>query len=246
MTILTSSIYNNDMINETVENFLKRELTTFDDIKFSYAVMNKKNPSDFFAISNYPDEWLIIYKQNDYQYIDPVVIVALNNISPFPWNDSIMINAHLKLSKVFSIAKKYEIINGFTYIVHDSSNNLATLSILIDKSNEITIKDKLEKENEKFQMLLIAAHNKLTSLYRDLEPMTIKNDIEEENLFSKRENDVLYWSSMGKTYNEITLILDIKLTTVKFHMGNAVKKLGVINAKQAIRLSTELKLIRPA
>ncbi|MGA8121674.1 helix-turn-helix transcriptional regulator [Rouxiella badensis] len=246
MSIVTNSIYNNDIINEAVEYFLKIKFSTYTEMKFTYAVMNKRNPSDFFAISNYPDEWTSIYKSNDYQYIDPVVITSLNTILPFPWNDNIMINANLKLSKVFSIGKKYEIINGYTFVLHDNLNNLATLSILIDKENEIIIKEDIERDKDKLQMLLILAHDKLTTLYRDINAVTLKNNKKNEELFSKRENDVLYWSSMGKTYKEITLILGIKLTTVKFHMGNAVKKLGVINAKQAIRLSTEMKLIKPA
>lgn len=48
---------------------------------------------------------------------------------------------------------------------------------------------------------------------------------------------------MGKTYSEISIIIGIKTGTIKFHMSNVVKKLGVCNAKQAIRISTELKLV---
>ncbi|MEG7344004.1 LuxR C-terminal-related transcriptional regulator, partial [Serratia marcescens] len=33
--------------------------------------------------------------------------------------------------------------------------------------------------------------------------------------------------------------------TIKFHMGNIVKKLGVANARHAIRLGMELQLIKP-
>ncbi|QBY46858.1 helix-turn-helix transcriptional regulator (plasmid) [Arsenophonus nasoniae] len=58
---------------------------------------------------------------------------------------------------------------------------------------------------------------------------------------SKRENEVLHWVSVGKTYWEISLILGIKEGTVKFHMGNVVHKLGVRSAKQAIRASVELE-----
>ena len=50
---------------------------------------------------------------------------------------------------------------------------------------------------------------------------------------------------MGKTYQEIALITGITSRTVKYHIGNVVKKLGVINAKQAIRLGVELELIKP-
>lgn len=48
---------------------------------------------------------------------------------------------------------------------------------------------------------------------------------------------------MGKTYGEIAAIAGISMSTVKFHMGNIVSKLGVSNARQAIRLGVELELI---
>ena len=57
---------------------------------------------------------------------------------------------------------------------------------------------------------------------------------------------MLYWSSMGKTYGEIAVIAGISVSTVKFHMGHIVVKLGVGNARQAIRLGVELGLITPA
>ncbi|PAV07708.1 hypothetical protein CBG25_04745 [Arsenophonus sp. ENCA] len=58
---------------------------------------------------------------------------------------------------------------------------------------------------------------------------------------TKRENEVLHWVSAGKTYWEISVILGIKVTTVKFHIGNVVRKLDVCSAKQAIRASVELE-----
>lgn len=65
------------------------------------------------------------------------------------------------------------------------------------------------------------------------------------NIFSHRENEIIYWVSVGKSYQEIAIITGVKLTTVKYHIANAVKKLGVNNAKHAIRLGVEMKLIRP-
>ena len=57
---------------------------------------------------------------------------------------------------------------------------------------------------------------------------------------------MLYWASMGKTYAETADIAGISVSTVKFHIRNVVVKLGVSNARQAIRLGVELDLIRPA
>lgn len=58
---------------------------------------------------------------------------------------------------------------------------------------------------------------------------------------TKRESEVLHWVSAGKTYWEISVILGIKECTVKFHIGNVVRKLDVCSAKQAIRASVELE-----
>lgn len=62
-------------------------------------------------------------------------------------------------------------------------------------------------------------------------------------IFTLRETEVLYWSSMGKTYGEIVAIAGISVSTVKFHMGNIVSKLGVSNVRQTIRQGVELELI---
>ncbi|WP_323379595.1 helix-turn-helix transcriptional regulator [Winslowiella arboricola] len=61
-------------------------------------------------------------------------------------------------------------------------------------------------------------------------------------MFSSREAEIFYWCSIGKTYPEIAIIFNISVSTVKFHMGNIVKKMGVNNAKHAISLGIELKL----
>jgi len=67
-----------------------------------------------------------------------------------------------------------------------------------------------------------------------------------KNFLTPREHQVLYWASMGKTYGETATILGISVSTVKFHMRNIVSRLGVSNARQAIRLSTELELLTKA
>jgi LuxR family quorum-sensing system transcriptional regulator ExpR len=45
-----------------------------------------------------------------------------------------------------------------------------------------------------------------------------------------------------ETYQEIAIILDVKARTIKFHIGNIVKKMGVTNAKHAIRLGPSGRL----
>ena len=46
---------------------------------------------------------------------------------------------------------------------------------------------------------------------------------------TKREIEVLQWAAEGKTNEDIATILAIKGRTVKFHIENAVMKLGTSN-----------------
>ena len=49
-----------------------------------------------------------------------------------------------------------------------------------------------------------------------------------------REVEVLRWSAEGKTAAEVAIILDMKLRTVNFHIGSAMRKIGVSNKTSAV------------
>lgn len=237
--------FNNEKINNEIKVYLTDELLKFGDFRYAYTIMRKSNPNDFTAISNYPDQWAEIYIENSYQYIDPVMISSLNNIAPFTWSENLLIKEGINLKKVFDISKKYNIVNGFTVIVHDTTNNIATLNILIDDINKETLEAHLVSNRAQLQMLLIDTHAKLLSRYKEENDKINRKNDQAKKLLSTRENEILYWASMGKTYPEISALLGVTTSTIKFHMGNAVKKLGVFNSKQAIRLGIELQLIKP-
>ncbi|MEQ9886617.1 LuxR family transcriptional regulator [Pectobacterium zantedeschiae] len=235
----------NEIINNTIKSYLSRKLKQYGDLKYAYMIMNKKNPSQVVIISNYPQEWVNTYKENNYQHIDPVILTAINKVSPFSWEDNIVINSKLKFSKIFNLSKEYDIVNGYTFVLHDNNNNLAALSIMFEEHVPTDMESIVEGNKDKLQMLLITTHEKITTLYKEMTQNTQSKKQGDKEIFSQRENEILYWASMGKTYPEIALILDIKISTVKFHIGNVVKKLGVLNAKHAIRLGVELQLIKP-
>ncbi|WP_192456603.1 LuxR family transcriptional regulator [Musicola keenii] len=226
-----------DFISAAIQNYLARNLQCYSGLKYAYLIMNKRFPTDMVIISNYPSEWVSTYKKRNYNSIDPVILTAVNKVSPFSWNDNVVRHSRLKLPQLFEHARQYDICHGYTFVLHDQNNHMATLSLAADNIENI-----IHGNQEKLQMLLIATHEKILSLYRELAES--RQHRSNEVLFSERENDILYWASMGKTYQEIALILGIKTSTVKFHIGNVVRKLGVANAKHAIRMGIEMNLIR--
>jgi DNA-binding CsgD family transcriptional regulator len=57
---------------------------------------------------------------------------------------------------------------------------------------------------------------------------------------TRRENEVLYWVSMGKTNEEVSMIIGAKPMTVKKHLEHIYDKLGVPNRTAAARLTVAL------
>jgi len=240
---VTSSFFDNELINEEIKRDLENSLISYNNIKYVYAIMNKRNPANFSVISNRMD-WFELYTKSNFQFIDPVLITASSRITPFPWDENLIVESGVKFSKLFDAAKDYNIVNGYTFVLHDHHHNLVVLSFFLDallSENRV----RLERDKNKIQMLLITTHEKLITGYQNISSARYFEKINNKEIFSARENEVLYLASMGKSYPEIALILGVKLTTIKYHVGNAVKKLGVTNAKHAIRLGVELQLIKP-
>ncbi|OON41776.1 LuxR family transcriptional regulator [Izhakiella australiensis] len=238
-----STIHSNTFIADTLREYIEKKLQPYSLPSYAFTVINKKDPSKILIISSYPKEWVELYKANKFQNIDPVVLYALRRTSPFAWDENLTLMTKVKASKIFSLSKKYNIANGFTFVLHDHTNNISLLSLLIDKKNQSDLEEVIINDISKLQMTLIDINEQMNKLVQTTSPIETTHSRGQKSMFSSRENEVLYWTSMGKTYAETALILGITVRTVKFHMGNSIKKMGVNNAKQAIRLGMELGLI---
>ncbi len=63
---------------------------------------------------------------------------------------------------------------------------------------------------------------------------------------TRREIVCLKWAAAGKTDAEIATIIGVSQPTVRFHLTNAFRKLGVSGRSQAVRLATNLGYIGEA
>lgn len=234
---------NNLLADGFIKKNLENHLNKLGKFTWAYVVLSKRNMSISAYATNYPDEWVEYYRDNNLQFTDPVVITALNRLTPFSWDDKITLANEAFFSSIFKTAELYSIITGYTFVLHDYHNNLATLSLIIDPNKREEIERSINLHKGTLDLLLASIHEEylaLTALSKNNEYKSVNED-----LFTIRENEILYWTSVGKTYAETGVILGIKTTTVKFHMANIVKKLGVINAKHAVRLGIELHLVKP-
>ncbi|THE46744.1 LuxR family transcriptional regulator [Enterobacter bugandensis] len=237
---MSKGFFSNAEKNTYIKECLEKRLNKYGELTYIYSVLDKKNIDNMIIISNLPDEVADNYLVNKYQYVDPVVVNALNEISPFSWDENLKINSIWSVNRMFEKIKSFNIIKGHAFVLHDNNNNLAMLLFYMDKFLTDGFDNVIDKHTDELQGVLINIHKILLQVYKE----EIKFD---GNLLSSREAEILYWCTTGKTYPEVANILQITVSTVKFHMAKVVKKMGVKNAKHAISLGIELNLIsRPS
>lgn len=56
----------------------------------------------------------------------------------------------------------------------------------------------------------------------------------DEVKLTDRERDAVAWVAEGKSDWEISVILGVSESTIRFHVNNARKKLGAVNRAQAV------------
>lgn len=227
----------NDNVKDTLSAYINGKLNLPGDPDYIYTVISKHNPADMLIITSYCQRWSENYSQHNWHINDPIVLNAFHRSSPFFWDENISLISELQLTSIFSGAETKTAANGLTLVLHDHMNNLSLLSIVIKNQNRTELESHLSRELNRMQMLLIEINAQMYLISKSVTTQSFRP------IFTRRENEILYWASRGKTYAETALILGISVSTVKFHMSNVVDKLGASNARQAIRLSAELNLI---
>ena len=229
--VVKDTYYNDSKVNSLIQHELDEFILNYKHTTYAYAVMNKKDPSQMRIINNNP-QWFNIYLENKYQFIDPVIVRSLSSLEDFSWDSGMMVSSGYTLKRIFDEGSQHNIVQGHTYPLHDYVNNLVVLSLISHQPSEVN----LTENREAVIAFFIRLHQKMLNLYSDIR--------QKKNVFlSPREQQILQWVYAGKTYAEIAVILSITERTVKFHMGNAMKKLGVNNARHAVKLGIELRLL---
>lgn len=187
------SIFNeNQTITETLRDHIDRKLSPLGSPEYAYTVVRKKNPSDVLIISSYPDEWVDLYRTNNFQLTDPVILTAFKRTSPFAWDENITLMSDLKFTKIFSLSKRYNIVNGFTFVLHDHMNNLALLSVIIATNGQGELEKRLSSDRGAMQMLLIDINEQMYRLAGSASSTGHKHQADTDKpIFTPRENEVL-------------------------------------------------------
>ncbi|MFP1869557.1 helix-turn-helix transcriptional regulator [Lonsdalea quercina] len=221
--------------------FIERNLKCVGNVCFLYLMMSKTSKSQPHIISNYPEAWKHEYLRKNMYLSDPIISASLTRVTPFSWDDNDIIKFRVKNQEFFIFSVQHKISTGYTFVLHDHDNNVATLSIanhLDDASFENCIRNHLND----LQMLLVNVHEKMMAYQLVVTDKAKQSDNKRNTLLSSRETEVLSLVSRGRTYKEVSHILGISEVTVKFHINNSVRKLNANNSRHAITKALELNL----
>lgn len=178
---------------------------------------------DLVAFGVNPD-WLNDYRNSQLVDEDPLVQAALQSQVPISWKDAaklaVKIDATAFRSSEFrKHARACGLEHGYIFSKRSQyvSQALAVTAVTTG-SRPLTARQ--------CQLLEV--------LLPHLNEILIRQGFSTAPQLSSREREVLRWASAGKSNWEVAQILNISERTVKFHLRNIYRKLGVNNRSHAV------------
>jgi LuxR family transcriptional regulator, quorum-sensing system regulator SolR len=187
-------------------------------------------PQEFWW-TTYPERWQSHYLGNNYLTIDPVIDATLHSPVPVTWNDQLFVNQR----GFWEEARSHGVSHGWTLAVHGRHGELGLISLA--RSSGVLSSDELAECEARLVWLAHAANGVVENLIAQ------KNAPAVMPVLTQREREVLRWTALGKTSDEIGMILGISARTVNFHITMVLEKLEAVNKTQAVAKAVILDLL---
>jgi DNA-binding CsgD family transcriptional regulator len=193
----------------------------------AYAALNLpsiKRVRPLVAIT-YAAEWRKHYNQEGYVNIDPVVRAGLGGVLPIDWakirSDDPLVLKFLGEAQEFRIGRV-----GLSIPIRGKHSEFAMFNV----TAEVSRSEWQKRLNHLSRDLMLLAYQFHDWALR-VEGMGVDISLD---LLTTREKDCLRWRSQGKTDWEISQLIGISQSTVKFHLDNSRAKLGATNTIHAV------------
>ncbi|NQV20559.1 MAG: LuxR family transcriptional regulator [Rhodospirillales bacterium] len=175
-----------------------------------------------------PPEWVDRYFEQAYWDEDPMMLESLRTTLPFRWNKMLEEETlSLRGRQILREAAECGLHDGFTVPVLDHGGKIGLLSVS-SKEPRDDLDSPLTSSVHAVHLLSIYFHAAVQGLV-----VNSQNPLP-KSILRPREVECLQWTARGKTAWEISMILKVSERTVNFHLGNAMRKLGVYNKTHAV------------
>jgi DNA-binding CsgD family transcriptional regulator len=188
-----------------------------------------------FSYLTYPKEWQERYLSQGYLTFDPAIHRAMDSIVPLDWTT--IDKKESKVRALFGEAREFGIgQTGITFPIRGCRGELALLTVS-GSFNDSDWRDFKRENLADLQILSFYVYN-----------MIERNgaiEIHAPPKLSNREVECLKWASCGKTFEDISVILNLSPRTVKFYMDTARHKLNCLSITHAVARAVSLRIIPP-
>ncbi|MFQ5736537.1 MAG: LuxR C-terminal-related transcriptional regulator [Thermodesulfobacteriota bacterium] len=182
---------------------------------------------------NYPEEWLIMYAEEELYHHDPIVRYNYSFFKPQHWTEAVQRFSDKAGEELMNKASEF----GLSYGIASGVNGEGVRGSLVSFSSA---KDRFTAHHLK--ILDVVTPHIHQALVRICDVSQARDGAVSQPL-SVREKEVLRWMMAGKTNWEISVILNISERTVKFHVQNIERKLDAVNKAHAVAIAMDTGLL---
>ena len=199
---------------------------------YSMGTIHRTDLSQRYLIdTTYPAQWVEYYVSQHYHHIDPIIDPQRHGLRPYDWKD-----VHIESRRQDIMLHEFRDLgfrSGYAVPLHINPGTLLLVSVAspdarIDGRQQMAI-----------QLAASQFHHRYCQLTAD------HARTGGGMMLTKRECECLLRVAQGRDTTEIGHLLAISENTIKFHLKNALHKLGCHNRVQAAVKATCLGLIHP-
>ncbi|MGE0667015.1 MAG: autoinducer binding domain-containing protein [Sphingomonadales bacterium] len=208
----------------------------FDGIHYcGYPNPMTRGPSgDVVVFTTVPPEWFVRYDAERYEEIDPIGEWMVHNRLPFEWDKVLGTLALTRRQKrLLAEIRDASLFDGVTVPIHGPFGQVNGVTFMRSRPSGITPSDL-----HVGRVLAMQFHQAYTALEDDGNPAA-------GSPLTARERDVLLRLVEGLNNAQAAERLGISEHSVKFHLQNVCKKLGVNSRVAAVVKAIRLGLIVP-
>lgn len=175
-------------------------------------------------LSGWPEAWLERYIERGYVHVDPVIRRVRNDNDPFMWDDAPYDRDDAAAARVMDESPDYGLRKGMTVPIHGIRGFHA--AVCFSASHDVRWSG---PRLGALQLIAIFAHSQASAI---IEGRGSRQ--RPAPRLSRREIEVLKWSSAGKSTWDTSVILGLSQDTVGEYLANAQRKLDAANRTHAV------------
>ncbi|WP_341487800.1 LuxR family transcriptional regulator [Pararhizobium sp. A13] len=207
----------------------------FDCFAISGIPLPHERIDPYFMLNAWPDEWFERYVKRNYVHVDPVIYRTKMQDDAFVWSEALKgRKLNREARRVMNEATEFKMNDGYSVPLHSAGGFQAIVTFGAEKV------DISQEARGALHIISIYAHNGLKALLTD---EATSRHLTSLNI-TPREREVLQWCAAGKTSSEIADIMGRSPRTIQNEIGNAQKKLNVVNTAQMVAESFRLGILR--